>query len=481
MATRDGYKWTASLDGTYTQSFQFAEIAGQPYKELVGQFFTRDLYLRWKHNATLSLAKGDWSGLLSQNYSTGYKDQLPDGGKATPPAGFNPDVDSYTTYNLSATYTGFKNTTLTVGILNLLDTDPPFTAHNVDEVVGAGWDPRVADPRGRSLPFRPSTGSNTVGRCGIRPLKLAWSAALQWRRRFFLHLLCYDKNPDDARHRPPAGAASAARWPPPPWPPPCRPRPQATSASPMHAMNTPDQTAAPARRRPGRPDRARRPYQRRLDREGGQPDRSARLPRRQGANLREVHGNYAGSVQQRLADLHAMFADPEVKAIWCIRGGSGCISLLAAHRLRADPRQPEDPARLLGHHRAAPGDPPPCRAGHLPRAGGLVDDVGLFDRAHAGGADGSAADATRFRWRWKTPRRAQDEPHYAIRTVHAGEASGPLMGGNLIMVSALAGTPYAADFRDSILFIEEVNEAPYRIDRWMTQLDLAVGLPRRPA
>jgi muramoyltetrapeptide carboxypeptidase len=49
-----------------------------------------------------------------------------------------------------------------------------------------------------------------------------------------------------------------------------------------------------------------------------------------GANLREVHGNYAGSVQQRLADLHAMFADPAVKAIWCIRGGSGCISLLAS-------------------------------------------------------------------------------------------------------------------------------------------------------
>jgi iron complex outermembrane receptor protein len=146
-----GYKWNASLDGTYTQSFQFAEIAGQPYKELVGKFFTRDLYLRWKHNATLSVTKGDWNGLLSQNYSTGYKDQLPNGGKTTPPAGFNPDVHSYTTYNLSATYTGFKSASLTFGILNLLDTNPPFTAHNVDEVVGAGWDPRVADPSGRTF------------------------------------------------------------------------------------------------------------------------------------------------------------------------------------------------------------------------------------------------------------------------------------------------------------------------------------------
>jgi iron complex outermembrane receptor protein len=147
----DSYKWNASLDGTYTQSFKFAEIAGQPYKELVGQFYTRDLYLRWKHNATFSLSKGDWSGLLAQSYSSGYKDQLPNGGKGTPPAGFNPDVKAYTTYSLTTTYTGFRNTTITAGVLNLLDTDPPFTAHNVDEVVGAGWDPRVADPRGRTL------------------------------------------------------------------------------------------------------------------------------------------------------------------------------------------------------------------------------------------------------------------------------------------------------------------------------------------
>ena len=147
----DSTKWTAAVDGTYTQSFKFAEIAGQPYKEYVGQFFTRDLYLRWKTRSSLTLAKGDWSGVLAQNFSSGYKDQLPDGGKSTPPAGFKPKVDSYITYNLSATYTGFKNFTLTGSLINLLNTDPPFTAHNVDEVVGAGWDPRVADPRGRTL------------------------------------------------------------------------------------------------------------------------------------------------------------------------------------------------------------------------------------------------------------------------------------------------------------------------------------------
>ena len=149
-----GYKWNAALDGTWTQSFKFAEIAGQEYKEYVGNFYTRDLYLRWKHNASFSLARGDWSGLLTQKYSSGYKDQVPNGGARPYPTGFNPKVSSYTTYSLSGTYTGFKDTTVTVGIQNLFDRDPPFTAHNVDDVVGAGWDPRVADPRGRSLSFQ---------------------------------------------------------------------------------------------------------------------------------------------------------------------------------------------------------------------------------------------------------------------------------------------------------------------------------------
>jgi iron complex outermembrane receptor protein len=145
-----GWKWNATLDGTWTDSFKFAEIEGQPYKEYVGQFFTRDLYLRWKHSATFSVSRGDWNVLVSNNFASGYKDQLPNAGKGTPPAGFDPDVASYTRFGLATTYKGFRNTSITFGIQNLFDRDPPFTAHNVDDVVGAGWDPRVADPRGRA-------------------------------------------------------------------------------------------------------------------------------------------------------------------------------------------------------------------------------------------------------------------------------------------------------------------------------------------
>jgi iron complex outermembrane receptor protein len=145
------YKTTATLDGTWMQSFKFAEFEGQPFKEQVGKFATRDVYLRWKHNASFTVARGDWSVLLTNKFASHYADQVPNGGKGTPPAGFDPMIKHYSIFGISGTYTGFRNTTITAGIQNLFDTDPPFTAHNVDEVVGAGWDPRVADGRGRSF------------------------------------------------------------------------------------------------------------------------------------------------------------------------------------------------------------------------------------------------------------------------------------------------------------------------------------------
>jgi len=198
---------------------------------------------------------------------------------------------------------------------------------------------------------------------------------------------------------------------------------------------------------------------------------------RQGANLRAVHGNYGGSVQQRRDDLHAMFRDPEIKAIWCIRGGSGCISLLASldyALIRAHPKI------LLGYSDIS--------ALHLAiyRHAGLV----TFHGPVASSSDSDYANlhmlavlmdpqpVYTIAMALENKVRGQTEPPYAIRTATHGVATGPLIGGNLSMVSALAGTPYAADFRKAILFIEEVNEEPYRIDRWMTQLDLALGLRR---
>jgi iron complex outermembrane receptor protein len=92
--------------------------------------------------------------MLQNVFRSGYKDQVLPGvanGTVVPPD-WNPDVKAYSIFNASVTYVGFKNMTLTGGIKNLFDKEPPF-AITYDSNTGAGssWEPRVADPRGRSF------------------------------------------------------------------------------------------------------------------------------------------------------------------------------------------------------------------------------------------------------------------------------------------------------------------------------------------
>ncbi len=199
-----------------------------------------------------------------------------------------------------------------------------------------------------------------------------------------------------------------------------------------------------------------------------------------GRNLRAVHGNYAGSVQQRLDDLHAMFADPEVKGMWCIRGGSGCISLLSGidyGLIRAHPKVLLGYSDITALHLAI-GRMARLVTFHGPVALSSPSD---YATTHLLAVLMDPQPSYTIPMAQENSLRAETEPHYAIRTATAGVARGRLVGGNLSLVSALAGTPYAADFRKAILFLEEVNEAPYRIDRWMTQLDLAGGFARAAA
>ncbi|MFC0252340.1 S66 peptidase family protein [Massilia consociata] len=195
---------------------------------------------------------------------------------------------------------------------------------------------------------------------------------------------------------------------------------------------------------------------------------------KEGRYLRAVYGNYAGSAQQRLADLHAMFADPDVKMIWPVRGGSGCISLLSRLDYGLIRRNPKI---LLGYSditalHLAIYNKTGLVTFHGPVASSTLSD---YSRTHMMAVLGEPQASYTIPMAQENALRAHTEPHYGIRTLTAGVASGPLLGGNLSIVAALAGTPYAADFRGGLLFLEEVDEAPYRLDRMMTQLDLAVG------
>jgi iron complex outermembrane receptor protein len=148
-------KWGVALEGTYLLEKKSRVIASAPFgPSEIGQFNPlTDPGLRWKHSLTGTYARGDWVATLTQVYSSGYKQNVIGAvGAAFIPADWNPNVAAYTLYNASVTYSGFKDLGITVGVKNLLDKTPPFAiTYDTNTGAGSSWDPRVADPRGRSL------------------------------------------------------------------------------------------------------------------------------------------------------------------------------------------------------------------------------------------------------------------------------------------------------------------------------------------
>jgi muramoyltetrapeptide carboxypeptidase len=189
-------------------------------------------------------------------------------------------------------------------------------------------------------------------------------------------------------------------------------------------------------------------------------------------NVRAAHGGYAGTVAQRVDDLHAMFRDPEVSAIWCARGGSGCTALLPHldyALMRRAPRIVVGFSDATALHLALLR-----RAGlasfHGPAAISTFSDYSV---ANLRAVLMEPERQRTFEAAAENVARAAEQPQYERRTYVEGVAVGPLLGGNLSVLSAMVGTPYGPAAGRSLLFLEEVGEAPYRIDRMLTQLGQA--------
>jgi iron complex outermembrane receptor protein len=152
----DGTIWGVGIDGSRLLEKKSRATRNAAFGQSeVGRFtFTGDLGLKWKHTAFLSAKRGNWSGLLQNVYRAGYTDQVLPGvasGRVVP-SNYDPKVDAYSVFHASVSYTGLKNLTLTAGIKNLFDEDPPFAiTYDSNSGAGSSWEPRVADPRGRAF------------------------------------------------------------------------------------------------------------------------------------------------------------------------------------------------------------------------------------------------------------------------------------------------------------------------------------------
>ncbi|WP_295492607.1 TonB-dependent receptor [Sphingorhabdus sp. EL138] len=143
---------SAGLDGTYLLKKKEKFLPTAPFgSSLIGVFtYAGDLGLKWKHSAFINYAVDDMLFSFSQIYRNGYKNNALPASASRPD--YNARVKAYVTYNLSAAMDMTDKLRLTAGVRNVFDTDPPF-AITYDSNTGAGssWEPRVADPRGRSF------------------------------------------------------------------------------------------------------------------------------------------------------------------------------------------------------------------------------------------------------------------------------------------------------------------------------------------
>ncbi len=196
---------------------------------------------------------------------------------------------------------------------------------------------------------------------------------------------------------------------------------------------------------------------------------------REAPHLRARRGHFAGTDEQRAADLNAMFADPGVHGILAMSGGSGGNRILPLIDYAAIRRAPKflggfsDLTALINAVHAHTG----LVTFHSPLASSEWNSFSV-DYLRSVVMDAEPALLANRSDRGEFPAPRSDR----ITTLRGGKASGPLLGGNLAVLASLAGSAYWPRFEGAILFLEEVNEYIYRVDRMLSTLKLAGVLDR---
>lgn len=181
-----------------------------------------------------------------------------------------------------------------------------------------------------------------------------------------------------------------------------------------------------------------------------------------GEHLKHRVGYLAGTDEERAADIHAMFSNTGVKGIFCLRGGYGTPRLLGMLNYRLIARNPKvfvgysDITALHFAFRA--------RAGLVSFHGPMVG-VDMIE-----GMDPFAEEALWGLLTSPARRRTLIPPGTPVTKLRGGTGRGRLLGGNLSLVVTLLGTQYFPSHGKSILYLEDIGEEPYRVDRMMAHL-----------
>jgi muramoyltetrapeptide carboxypeptidase len=176
------------------------------------------------------------------------------------------------------------------------------------------------------------------------------------------------------------------------------------------------------------------------------------------AGLFERHRYLAGDDARRLAELTAALTDPEVRAVFCARGGYGATRLLL--RLK-DAAVPGPPKALVGFSDITALHLWLQAAGRISIHGPVLTQLGRLPPASAQRLFALLESG------------ALAPTLHGTDSYAGGVAEGPLIGGNLSVVTRVLGTPFMPVLDGAILLLEDQGERPYRLDRMWTHLELA--------
>ena len=180
----------------------------------------------------------------------------------------------------------------------------------------------------------------------------------------------------------------------------------------------------------------------------------------------QAHGYLAGTDKDRASDINAMFADPAVDAIILARGGYGCARLLDLIDYNVISQNPKP---LIGY-----SDATALQLAILARCG-LVSFYGPVASIDLAGRNAPIVFDRMLHALQARPgeRLFPDTPPSRIGVLSAGQCTGRLVGGCLSVLVSVLASDYFPDTRGAVLFLEDVDEPPYRIDRYLRQLELA--------
>jgi muramoyltetrapeptide carboxypeptidase len=193
-------------------------------------------------------------------------------------------------------------------------------------------------------------------------------------------------------------------------------------------------------------------------------------------NAGKKYGYLAGTDEERLADLNAALGDATVDAIWCLRGGYGTTRILDRVDFDALTRQPK---AIIGFSDiTALLNAVSCRTGMVTFHGPMArSSLTSFSRSHFELVLSTANPAGRL-GRIPPPAGVLVPREHRIVTLVPGVAEGKLYGGNLSLLQCLIGSPWFPDLTGAILFLEDVDEDLYSVDRMLAHLRLVGALEK---